>query len=156
MHFLKIITTAFTLFTTTLSLRSGSPRMAKLQQRYGHTYCTPPDRFTIGYSICTFASIISPTSTARLWIFDSLYNVIGEAKNIHVTSLHPSAVPKAKQYDFDSKLKSVAVTDLKDDSTPVVVEYAGKTWGGKEQPCWRDGDGWWNCSFNFDAEPDEC
>jgi hypothetical protein len=112
-----------------------------LQQRNGHTYCTPADRFPIGYSICTFALIISPTSTAHLWIFDSLCNVIGEAKNINVTSLNPLAVPKAKQHDFDSKLKSVAVTDLKDESTPVVVEYAGKTWGGKEQQCWLDGDG---------------
>jgi hypothetical protein len=91
-----------------------------------------------------------------LWIFDSLCTVIDEAKNINVTSLNPPVVPKAKQYDFDSKLKSVAVTDLKDDSTPVVVEYAGKTWGGKEQQCWRDGDGWWNCSFNFDAEQYQC
>jgi hypothetical protein len=88
-----------------------------------------------------------------LRIFDSLCNIIGEAKNINVTSLNPPAIPKAKQYDFDSKLKSVAVTNLKDDSIPVVVEYAGKTWDGKEQQCWRDGDGWWNCSFNFDAEP---
>jgi hypothetical protein len=76
-----------------------------------------------------------------LWIFDSLCNVIGEAKNISVTSLNPPSVPKSKQYDFESTLKSVAVTDLKDDSTPIVVQYAGKTWGGKEQQCWRDGDG---------------
>jgi hypothetical protein len=69
--------------------------------------------------------------------------------------LNPLAVPKAKQHDFDSKLKSVAVTDLKDENTPVVVDYAGKTWGGKERQCWLDGTDWWNCSVNFDAEPDE-
>ena len=110
----------------------------QLHPRSQPYYCTPSTRFTLGYQICTFASLIDPSFKTYLWLFDSQCGIVGSATDITPSSLPASAGSGSHVYNFNSHLRYVAVTDLKDGQSPVVMKYAGKTWGGKKEQCWRD------------------
>ncbi|KAH9216385.1 hypothetical protein DL95DRAFT_407634 [Leptodontidium sp. 2 PMI_412] len=115
-------------------------------------YCIPSARFTLGYQICTFASLIDPSFNSHLWLFDSQCGIVGTASNIPLSTLPTSSGPGSHTYDFKSRLRYVAVTDLRDGQSPVVMKYAGKTWGGKKEQCWVDDNSWWVCTFEFNCE----
>ena len=110
----------------------------QLHPRSKPYYCTPSTRFALGYQICTFASLIDPSFNTYLWLFDSQCGIVGSATDLTPSLLPASAGSGSHVYNFNSHLRYVAVTDLKDGQSPVVLKYAGKTWGGKKEQCWRD------------------
>ncbi|KAG4426348.1 hypothetical protein IFR04_000531 [Cadophora malorum] len=124
----------------------------QLHPRSQPYYCTPSTRFALGYHICTFASLIDPSFNTYLWLFDSQCGIVGSATDLTPSLLPASAGSGSHVYNFNSHLRYVAVTDLKDGQSPVVLKYAGKTWGGKKEQCWRDDNQWWVCSFEFNCE----
>ncbi|KAK0129833.1 hypothetical protein ONS96_000382 [Cadophora gregata f. sp. sojae] len=142
--FLTIIITALT--------HSASASPTPLHSRAQPYYCIPSTRFTLGYQICTFASLIDQSFNTYLWLFDSQCGIVGSASDISPFSLPASSGPGSHVYSFNSRLRYVAVTDLKDGRSPVVMNYAGKRWGGKNEQCWRDDNQWWVCSFEFNCE----
>ncbi|KAH7419096.1 hypothetical protein BKA64DRAFT_633798 [Cadophora sp. MPI-SDFR-AT-0126] len=142
--------TFLTIITTLLFSASATP--AHLRSRSQPYYCIPSTRFILGYQICTFASLIDPSFNTYLWLFNSQCGIVGSATSISPSSLLASSGPGSHVYNFNSSLRYVAVTDLKDGQSPVVMKYAGKTWGGKKEQCWKDDNQWWVCSFEFNCE----
>lgn len=129
--------TILTVIITTLLL-SATAIPTQIHSRSQPYYCIPSTRFTLGYQICTFASLVDPSFNTYLWLFDSQCGIVGSASNISPSSLPASSGPGSHIYNFKSDLRYVAVTDLKDGHSPVMMKYAGKTWGGKKEQCWRD------------------
>lgn len=127
----------------------------------------------MGYKICTFASVISAENKAHLWLFDSKCAVIGEAQSVDILTERENTTIASEEtgndaalaantdvvmassdthwFNFDSHLRYVVVTDLKDGKSPVVIKYMGKTWGGKQKQCWTNDAGRFVCSFEFDC-----
>ncbi|KAH7342918.1 hypothetical protein BKA65DRAFT_587185 [Rhexocercosporidium sp. MPI-PUGE-AT-0058] len=136
----------------TITLFSATATPTKLHSRGRPYYCIPSTRFTLGYQICTFASLIDPSYNSHLWLFDSQCGIVGTASNIPLSSLPASSGQGSHTYNFKSRLRYIAVTDLRDGQSPVVMKYAGKTWGGKKEHCWVDNNGWWVCTFEFNCE----
>jgi hypothetical protein len=116
--------------------------------------CIPNEHFTIGYKICTFASLISPVNVAHLWLFNADCGVIGEATRVNVFDESPDSIDISATeqiYTLNSQLIESTSVNLKDGRSPVTLQYEGMSWGGKEDQCWFNDREEFICSFEFDC-----